>query len=119
MILITNGKEVATDIDFACSLFEQVKGLMFSRKIADNYALIFVMKRAQRVSLHMLFVNYPIDVIFLDENKRVIKTSSMRPWIGTCTCAGKVKYVIETSHGKSKAMGIKEGDGFKFDHKVL
>jgi uncharacterized membrane protein (UPF0127 family) len=117
MILKANGKEVATDVAFARSLHEQAKGLMFSRKISENFALIFVMKKVQKVSLHMLFVNYPIDVIFLDEHKKVIKTSSMRPWIGTCTCPGKVKYVIETSHGKSRTMGIKTGDEFEFDER--
>ncbi|WMW21942.1 DUF192 domain-containing protein [Methanolobus mangrovi] len=116
MILISNGKEVATDVVFACSLFKQTKGLMFSKRIPDNYALIFVMKKAQKVSLHMLFVNYPIDAIFLDEQKRVIKKDSLRPWIGTCSCKAKVKYIIETSHGKSDRMGIDIGDKFEFEN---
>jgi Uncharacterized conserved protein len=116
MILISNGKEVATDLGFACSLFKQAKGLMFSRRIPDNYALVFVMKKAQKVSLHMLFVNYPIDAVFLDEQKRVIKTDSMQPWIGTCSCKAKVKYIIETSHGKSDKLGISIGDKFEFEN---
>ncbi|WP_094226651.1 DUF192 domain-containing protein [Methanolobus psychrotolerans] len=116
MILKSNGKEVATDIDFACSLFKQVKGLMFSSKIHDNYALVFVMKKTQKVSLHMLFVNFPIDAIFLDEQKRVIKTTSLRPWLGTCSCKDKVKYIIETTHGKSQNMGISAGDRFEFEN---
>lgn len=116
MILKSNGKEIATDIDFACSLLKQIKGLMFSRRIPDNYALVFVIKRMQEISLHMLFVNYPIDAIFLDENKKVIKISSLKPWIGTCSCRKKVKYVIETSHGKAEKMGIKPGDKIDFEN---
>ena len=117
MILISNGKEIATDVAFACSLFKQVKGLMFSRRIPDSYALVFVMKKAQKVSLHMLFVNYPIDAIFLDEQKRVIQISSMRAWIGMCSCKEKVKYIIETSHGKSDKMGITTGDKIDFENR--
>ncbi|WP_321429571.1 DUF192 domain-containing protein [uncultured Methanolobus sp.] len=116
MILKSNGKEVATDVDFACSTLKQIKGLMFRRRVPESYALVFVMKKIQRVSLHMLFVNYPIDAIFLDEKKKVIKASSLRPWIGTCSCNGKVKYIIETSHGKSERLGIKQGDVFEFDN---
>ncbi len=114
MILKANGEEVATDVDFACSLFKQVKGLMFSSRIPEDYALIFVMKKPQKISLHMLFVNYPIDAIFLDQQKRVIKTDSMKPWTGRCSCRGKVKYIIETSHGKSKRMDISAGDKLEF-----
>ncbi len=115
MILKANGKEVATDVDFACSLPEQIKGLMFSNQIHDEYALVFVLKRPKKVSLHMLFVNYPIDAIFLDEEKRVIKISSLKPWIGTCSCKEDVKYIIETAHGKSEKQNIKKGDVFEFD----
>ena len=117
MILKSNGKEVATDVDFACSALKHIRGLMFSKRIPENYALVFVMKKAQRVSLHMLFVNYPIDAIFLDEKKRVIKTSGLKAWIGICSCEGKVKYIIETSHGKSEKLRIKPGDLFEFDNR--
>ncbi|TQD26707.1 DUF192 domain-containing protein [Methanolobus vulcani] len=116
MILKSNGKEVATDVDFACSMLKQIKGLMFTKRIPDNYALVFVMKKSQRVSLHMLFVNYPIDAIFLNDEKRVIKTSSLKAWIGTCSCQEKVKYIIETSHGKSEKLRIKPGDTLKFEN---
>ena len=117
MILKCNGKEIATDVDFACSLLSQAKGLMFSRKIPENYALVFVIKKVQKVSLHMLFVTYPIDVIFLDEQKRVIKTDSLKPWIGGSSSGEKVKYIIETSHGKNRKMNIKAGDMIEFKNK--
>lgn len=117
MILISNGKEVATDVDFACNMLKQAKGLMFSKRIPDDYALIFVMKKSQRVSLHMLFVNYPIDVIFLDDKKKVIKVSSMKAWTGTSSCKDRVKYIIETGYGKSERLGIKEGDVLKFENR--
>jgi uncharacterized membrane protein (UPF0127 family) len=114
MIIKYNNTEVATNVEFACSILKKIKGLMFSRKIPDNYALVFVLKKPQKVSLHMLFVNYPIDAIFLDEKKRVIKTSSLYAWIGLAFCNEKVKYIIETAHGKSIKLGIKTGEVFKF-----
>jgi hypothetical protein len=114
MIIKSKNTVVATNVEFACSIFKQVKGLMFSRRIPDDYALVFVLKKPQKVSLHMLFVNYPIDAIFLDEKKRVIKTSSLYAWIGLSFCKEKVKYIIETSHGKFTKLGIKTGDVFDF-----
>ncbi|SFM46442.1 DUF192 domain-containing protein [Methanolobus profundi] len=117
MILKSNGKEIATDVDFACTLLSQARGLMFSRRIPEDYALVFVMKKVQKVSLHMLFVNYPIDVIYLDEQKKVVKTDSLKPWIGGSSSGKKIKYVIETSHGKNHRTGIKTGDVLKFENK--
>lgn len=114
MILKVNGKEIATDVDYAHSPFSQAIGLMFRRKIDEDYALIFVMKKAKRLSLHMLFVNFPIGAVFLDDNKRVIKISRLKPWIGICSCSEKAKYVVEMSHGKIDLMNIEIGDLFDF-----
>ncbi|WP_406670836.1 DUF192 domain-containing protein [Methanolobus sp. ZRKC4] len=117
MILKSNGEYVATHVEFACSTFKQALGLMFRKDIPENYALVFVMKKCRKVSLHMLFVNYPIDAIFLDEQKRVIQTSSLQAWIGICSCKEKVKYIIETSHGKSDKIGITAGDKIYFENR--
>ncbi|WP_406660107.1 DUF192 domain-containing protein [Methanolobus sp. ZRKC3] len=117
MILKSNGKSIATDIEFACSIFKQAQGLMFRKSIPDDYAMIFVLKKKSKVSLHMLFVNFPIDVIFLDEKKNVVKTSVLRPWIGTCSSDSKVKYIIETNPGTVKKRGIKNGDSISFENK--
>jgi uncharacterized membrane protein (UPF0127 family) len=50
------------------SRLRQARGLMFSSK----KDLIFVLDREKYVPLHMFFVFFPIDVLFLDKNKRVV-----------------------------------------------
>jgi uncharacterized membrane protein (UPF0127 family) len=116
MVLKSNGKSIARDVEFACSMLRQALGLMFRKNIPDEYALIFVLSKKSRVSLHMLFVNFPIDAIFLDENKTVVKTSKLRSWVGTCSSGSKVKYIIETNHGNVQKYGIKAGDVFSFEN---
>ena len=51
-----------------CSYFESSVGLMFSRK--KERALVFTFDKEKLVPLHMFFVFYAIDVLFLDKNKR-------------------------------------------------
>lgn len=51
------------------SIFSQARGLMFSPK----RNLVMVFPKEKKVSLHMFFVFYPIDVYVLDRNKRVIE----------------------------------------------
>ena len=53
----------------ADSFFKRFWGLMFKKHIDKDEALIFY--RAQ--SIHTFFMRFPIDVIFLDKNMRVIK----------------------------------------------
>ncbi len=117
MILKSNGKSIATDVEFACSMPSQILGLMFRKNIPDDYALIFVLKKKSKTSLHMLFVNFPIDAIFLDENKEVVKASNLRSWVGRCSSGSKVKYIVETNPGTIEKNGIKAGDIFSFENK--
>ncbi|AFV24211.1 hypothetical protein Mpsy_2005 [Methanolobus psychrophilus R15] len=87
---------------------------MFRKNIPEGYALIFVMGKSKKVSLHMLFVNFAIDVLFLDEDKRIVKICGLRPWTGLCSSETKVKYIIETNTGKAKKAGLKVGDMLTF-----
>ena len=95
MLLKSNGKIIASDMEFARSIISQTLGLMFRKKIKNDYALVFEMKRPKRVSLHMLFVRFPIDVLFLDDSKTITKIAQLHPWTGRESSGEKVKYIIE------------------------
>jgi uncharacterized membrane protein (UPF0127 family) len=114
MILKPSGEYVATSTEFACSIYKQALGLMFRKNIPEDHALIFVMNKSKKVSLHMLFVAFAIDVLFLDENKRIVKICRLRPWTGLCSSGTRVKYIIETNKGKAKKAGLKVGDILTF-----
>lgn len=114
MILKPSGEYVSTSTEFACSAFKQALGLMFRKSIPEDYALVFVMDRNRKVSLHMLFVSFAIDAIFLDEDKRIVKISELKPWTGLCSSGTKVKYIIETGRGTAKKAGLKVGDTLTF-----
>ena len=58
-------------IDKVCStLWSQARGLMFSKP----KTLLFCFKTQRRVLIHNWFVFFPIDLIFLDQNKRIVET---------------------------------------------
>jgi len=46
-------------------------GFMFRLKKPEE-ALVFIFSSERRADLHMLFVFFPIDVLFLDKNKKVV-----------------------------------------------
>jgi uncharacterized membrane protein (UPF0127 family) len=53
------------------SITSRAFGLMLRKK--PDYGMIFVFGSERRADLHMLFVFFPIDVLFLDKEKRVVE----------------------------------------------
>jgi len=71
-------------------------GLMFSMNPKN---LVFIFKKEKIVPLHMFFVIFPIDVLFLDKNKKVVDLKeNFRPFT-FYTPKAKAKYVIELPKG--------------------
>ncbi len=86
---------------------QRMRGLMF-RKKAD-YALILCMPRESRLgaAIHMLFVFYPIDVLFLNSEKRVVdKVPGMKPFAPNYVPKRAAKYVVELPKGIGKKAEI-------------
>lgn len=91
-----NKKDIQINIKHANNFFEKLRGLMFTSKHNFNYALIFHMDNAKiRNGIHMLFVFYPILVLFLDENKCVVDKVILPPFYPLYTPKSECKYIIE------------------------
>ena len=87
-------------------------GLMFSRN--KNTALIFKFNKEQIILLHMLFVFYPIDVLFLNKNKIVVdKKENFMPF-AFYKSKKKAMYVIELPFGTIKKTKTGIGDKIEF-----
>ena len=54
---------------------------MFRRSVPERYALLFEFSRPATRSLHMVFVPFPIDAIWLIAG-RVERVERLRPWLG-------------------------------------
>ncbi|ELY48233.1 DUF192 domain-containing protein [Natronorubrum sulfidifaciens] len=70
---------VATDVDLADSLVRQTRGLMFRRSIPDDYALAFRFGSVKTRDVHMLFVFFPIDAVWIVDDI-VQRVERLRPW---------------------------------------
>ena len=77
------------------NIYSKTIGLMFS----IEKSLIFIFEKEKTVPLHMFFVFYPIDVLFLDKNKTVVeKKENFKPFT-LYTPRKKAMYVIEVPNG--------------------
>ena len=70
---------LATTVDIADSLASQARGLMFRRSVPDDYALVFRFDAAKVRDLHMLFVFFPIDAVWVVDGV-VRRVERLRPW---------------------------------------
>jgi uncharacterized membrane protein (UPF0127 family) len=104
-----DGTAITADVELADTYFKRMAGLMF-RKGLDG-ALIFDMGRLTYDGIHMLFVRFPIDVLFLDDDKRIVDVrAGVMPWVGTAFPRARFRYAIELPSGTIKRYGIKAGE---------
>ncbi len=90
--------------------FSRARGLMFRRKLEDK-GLVFVLGKECVASIHMLFVFFSIDIIWLDKEKKVVDmrehvmpfTPHVRPSSRSC-------HFIELPAGTIKKKRIEKKD---------
>lgn len=98
-------RPLATEVALADSLLAQARGLMFRRSVPDDYALVFRFGRSRTRGLHMLFVPFDVDAVFLADGE-VTAVERMRAWVGGGRGHGDV--VVELPAGG--ADGVTVGD---------
>lgn len=119
LINLSKGKVISSEITLASSFFGRLKGLMFTFRARD-LILVSHFPSISSATIHMLFMFYPLDVIWLDENKRVVDIQKnippfnpMKPKTWRIYSPKKpAKYVVELGRGKSN--GVEIGDLLAF-----
>jgi hypothetical protein len=104
-----DGRKIVSNVRICKSALCQTIGLMFSRSINDQ-ALMFEFPREIKLGLHMWFVFYPIDVVFLDSEKRVVELKEDFKPFTVYRPKNKSKYVIELPAGTISKADIALGD---------
>ena len=106
-IIIKKNSQVITDnAKRADNFFTRFKGLMFVKEIEDNYALHITPCN----QIHMLNMRFPLDVVYLSENGRVVKLDENVQPGKICKTVRNAKSVIEMKAFAASAFGINQGD---------
>lgn len=109
---ISNSKIIIENAVICRNFLSKFLGLMFSRK--KNTALVFEFAKEYFISLHMFFVFYPIDVIFLDKNKIVVDLKENFKSFTLYTSKRKAMFAIEMPDGTIKKTKTGIGDIIEF-----
>ncbi|WP_142985255.1 DUF192 domain-containing protein [Halorubrum cibi] len=103
-----DARTLARDVDVARSRLAQARGLMFRRSIPDDYALVFPFGESETRWLHMLFVPFAIDAVWIVDGE-VTKVKRLAPFVGLAH--GAADTVVELPAGA--ADGVEVGDGIR------
>lgn len=100
-----SSRTLATRVERAETFLARMRGLMFRRSIPDDYALVFHFGDPATRSLHMLFVPFAIDALWLVDGE-VQAVDTLPAWRGFEW--GRADTVVELP--ADRAVGVEPGD---------
>jgi len=79
---VTQGHTLVARVRRADSFMTRLRGLMFRRRLEENEGLWLVGRHESRIdaAIHMFFVFFPIGVLWLDAQNRVVDQVVARPF---------------------------------------
>ena len=115
-----DGKTVISkiDIEIADNTPERMQGLMYRKSMDENRGMLFIFQNNEHRGFYMKNTLIPLDIIFLDSAKQVLKIfKNTTPFSERTLESGlPAKFVVEVNAGYTDRYGIKEGDMIKFSY---
>jgi uncharacterized membrane protein (UPF0127 family) len=97
---------VATDVAVAGGIWSRFMGLMGKRELPAGHGLC--LKPCSQI--HMFFMRFPIDAVFIDGDGRVVRCySELKPWRVT-RIVSKAKACLELPAGTIAGAQLQTGD---------
>jgi len=104
---LINGSEI--EIELAETFLSRLRGLMGRKNLKKGRGLLLEPCN----SIHMLFMRFSIDVIYLDKEFCIKKIArNVLPWIGMSFCFG-AHGALEMASGEAERLKLAVGQQFK------
>jgi uncharacterized membrane protein (UPF0127 family) len=105
IVNLTRGTVVCEHAVIADHALRRLRGLLGRRALPAGEGLLL----QPAPSVHTAFMRFPIDVIFLDRDLRVVKcVDDLRPW--RTASARRARATLELATGEASAREIEVGD---------
>ncbi len=102
-----DGAVVAEPLEVAKNFVARGMGLMFRSRLPENGGLLIHGCNG----IHMMFMRFPIDAVFVDKKGKVVKLyRRLPPWIGIVPFVWRADKVAELPAGAIDRHGIRVGD---------
>lgn len=110
---VLNIGDISIRVDIADTPALQERGLSGRKALLDDQGMYFVFDRPDIYPFWMKEMNFPIDIIWIDDHMSVVDiTKSVLPSSFPQTFASKVpvRFVLEVQSGFTERHGVKIGD---------
>ena len=112
---IGDGLEIAADQEM------RSQGLMYRDHLADDRGMIFVFPQSGDYAFWMKNTIIPLDMIWIDEGKKVVHVTSDVPPCQADPCpsyppGAQAMYVLEVAAGVAAKHHVAAGDVLRFEH---
>lgn len=102
----TKGTLVASDCGIADNFFTRFKGLMLRKSLDSGSGLLITPCN----SIHMFFMNFPIDAVFLDRSNTIVyMAENIKPW-RISRVVFNARSVLELPAGTTRLADMQPGD---------
>ena len=103
MKAIVKKKGFSAACNVANSILSRARGLMFS-SLHWNEGLLFVFPEEEIVDIHMLFVFFPLDVVWLNKKGKIVQIKrNVKPFM-PFIAGEKATYLLEMKAGNTSAL---------------
>lgn len=107
-------------VEIAANDETRAQGLMFRDQLAADKGMIFLFTQTGTYPFWMKNTLIPLDMVWIDENRRVVSASYGVPPCKADPCpsyppAGPARYVLEVASGVAKAHNITSGSQLRFE----
>ena len=107
LVHVASGEILARTLEKPRTFIGRGIGLMFRRALADGHGMVIDPCNG----IHMLFMRFPIDAVFLDSRERVRKVYRRLPrWWGVVWFVWGARSVLELPSGSTAEMELQRGD---------
>lgn len=113
--LNTSKGQVTLSVEIADSDGERAQGLMHRKTLEDGKGMLFIFPNSEPRNFWMKNTLIPLDILFFDSGKKVVKTIENMAPCRTANCpfyfsAAPAMYALELSAGSIKKYSVKKGD---------
>ncbi len=113
-------KDVKIRAEIADTLMKRTKGLMFRKTLSENEGMLFVFGNEDYHSFWMMNMSFPIDIIFVDKEKKVVDIVKNAQPCKLCSSyrpKEKSMYVLEVNANFTEEHNVKIGSSLEFELK--
>jgi uncharacterized membrane protein (UPF0127 family) len=103
-VATTDGIEIAAECELAYGMIPRVRGLLGRNGLDPGRGMLI----ARTSSVHMFFMRFAIDVVFVDRSNRIVRiVPDLKPW--RIAAAWRARTALELPAGTAARLGLTPG----------